>query len=105
MGSRACSPDILRKNSENRRAVPNAAAGILAALLFACLYAITTSKFVGDTPYYVIDVLRADRTGNMPPLFEFGHVSWRPLGFEPCRLSVVSSFVAASVLISARTDF
>jgi hypothetical protein len=49
--------------------------------LLALVYCLTSAAEWGDTQVYVSSVLDAVRTGNKAPLFEFGHLLWRPLGF------------------------
>jgi hypothetical protein len=51
------------------------------ALSFLAVYWLTLTEFVGDTQVYVHDILTAHATGKLSPLFEFGHVLWRPLGY------------------------
>lgn len=52
---------------------------MLALVLF--VYVFTSTEEWGDTPVYVASVLDATRSGSIGPLFEFGHLLWRPLGF------------------------
>ena len=53
-------------------------------LTFAVIAAFTRAYYLGDTLTYTNDILAFDRGfSNVPvgPLWEFGHLIWRPLGF------------------------
>jgi len=48
---------------------------------FLAIYWLTLTAFVGDTQVYVHNILGAYAAANLSPLFEFGHVLLRPLGY------------------------
>ena len=49
-------------------------------IILAVVYLLTSASMWGDTSVYVGSILEAGRTG-IAPLFEFGHLLWRPLGW------------------------
>src|SRR5690349_18508795 len=57
-------------------------AGLGLAIVFVAVLMLTATTFVGDTHFYVGDIVRA-RTGRQPftSLLDFGHLIWRPLGY------------------------
>ena len=70
------------------------------AIAFACLLGVTRPNTIGDTPAYVSDIVA--RLGKSPfghgnPLWEFGHLLWRPLGWTLTSLLLP--------LLSAVTDW
>jgi hypothetical protein len=57
-------------------------AAIAAFYAFALL--VTTPRYFGDTGGYVADILRFDKatfSGYPNPIWEFGHLYWRPIGW------------------------
>jgi hypothetical protein len=70
------------------------------AIVFACLLGLTRPNTMGDGPSYANDI--ATRLGKSPfghgnPLWEFGHLLWRPLGWTLTSL--------LSPLLSGVTDW
>lgn len=65
------------------------AGGVLTLVACVLLLAVTSPVDYGDTPAYVSDIL-AHRAGPSQratdPLWEFGHVLWRPLGYAAWRM-------------------
>ena len=50
-------------------------------LLALLLFTLTSAQGWGDSGMYAGSIVEAARTGEIAPLFEFGHLLWRPLGF------------------------